>query len=820
MLTSAEYVTDHAPQDVCPDCPFGGPKVGSKGDPASPIVFVAESPGIEEKRIGEPLVGASGRVFHKFVPDDGSVYVLNAMECYPARVLKQKAAGEKRMQLAAHSCRDRLLRKIEQYPHRLIVAMGNPATRSLTGLWDTKITQVRGRLIPSYLSTLGIMPVVHVAALMHGTGSFRQWRQDIEYAMELGLGADPRVHLKAEVEIIPDDVHQQYVDDLFGDLDNELTCDIETTGLSHINHRILSIGVTPSNNPGISYCFYPIHLPLLKPYLESASIEWCWHNGKFDIKFLRAAGVRAKVDDDTMLLSYSLDELGGVHDLETVSCDVLGAPDYKYMIQPYLPNKDSSYELVPPPILAVYQAIDTSNTAQIRPIYRERVRKDPKLEKLYTKTLLPASEMLTQVEENGICTDPKRLDENEVYFNGGTDKEGNEVVGMKHEIGAEINEMAGYSLNPGSYKQLQKLLFGKMKFPNRNKGSTDEDTLTKLQKQTEHPIFALILKHRKAVKMYGTYVKGFRKHVHALTQRIHATFLLHGTRTGRLAAREPNLQNPPRDPQIRGTFVAAEGYELVEVDLSQAEIRSLAALSGDPILCDLFQSGGSPHKDLSIYFSDVGTYKPDWEERYAKHILDPGNLLWLPAKEEYIVTKNVNFGIMYGITEFGLQGQIGGTIKDARILIRGWYERYNVAKKFIDRCRGAPLNNFDITTCFGRRKRTGIVSRENKHFLQNEAANFPHQSIASDITLHAAIRCWKKLLAIDVRIVNLIHDALLMEVPITPDNHIRHEVICMVAREMRQIPIDWGITRVPFIAEGDYGHRWGTLQAYKENIYD
>ncbi len=790
LAKEIQYVTDHAPQDFCEGCPFGGPKVGSKGDPASPIVFVAESPGLQEVRDGSPLIGPSGKIFHKFVPDDGSIYVLNAMECYPSRAAK----NEKQMNVAAHCCRDRLLEKVEAYPRRLVVAMGNSATRSLTGYWDHKITQVRGRLISSHMAELGIMPIVHIAALMKGTGSFRQWKEDVTYAMELGNGASPRTHLRANVQIIPEDANQKYVDELFKELlwgNNELTADIETTGFDHRRDRILSIGITPANDLSISYCFYPHHFKLLMAFFEAEHIRWCWHNGKFDVKFLRMAGIPARVDDDTMLLSYTLDELGGVHDLETVSCDVLGAPDYKYMIKPYLPNKDTSYEEIPPQVLAEYQAIDTSNTAQIRPVLRNRVRNDPALEKLYTRTLLPASEMLTVVEENGIQTDPERLDDNEVFFQE-----------MKEEIGAEINEMIGYNINAGSPKQVSELLFRRMKLPNRKKGSTDAGVLDKLQRQTGHPIFGLILKHRKAVKMYGTYVKGLRKHVHPETNRIHATFLIHGTRTGRLAARNPNLQNPPRIPQIRGTFVAREGYELVEVDLSQAELRSLAALSGDEGLLEVYQGDGDLHSDLARYLF------PGWHKGREG------------AKEQRVKCKNVNFGITYGITEYGLQGELNGTLGEARGMINGWYDRYPTAKEFIDKCRQAPMNNQDITTCFGRRKRVGLVSRENMHFLQNEAANFPHQSIASDITLHAGIRSWKPLEHMGVHIVNLIHDALLLEVPITQDNHIRHDAIVLVAREMRQVPIDWGITRVPFIAGADYGPRWGTLEEYTEPIYE
>jgi len=780
MLSSIEK--HHLPQHVCKGCPFKGPKVGSKGDPASPVV--------QEVRSMIPLSGPSGRIFHQFIPDDDSAYVLNALECSPLATLK----NEKSMNAAGLCCQDRLLEKVGAHHRRIIVAMGNSAVRALTGDWGLKITKIRGRLIDSPLAELGILPIVHIAALMRGGGSFRQWKQDIQYGLELGLGGSPRPYTPAEVQIIPPDATQADIDFLFEQLlyeSNELTGDIETTGFDHISDRILSLGITPANDKGISYCFYPHHFPLLRSYLESPEISWCWHNGKFDIKFLRRAGILARTDDDTMLLSYVLDEEGGVHDLETVSSDILGAPDYKHMVKPYLPNKQASYELIPLPILAAYQAIDTSNTAQLRAILRERVRADPTLEALYTDTLLPASEMLTQVEENGICTDPQRLDDNEEFF-----------ASMKAEMNEEINELIGYEINPGSPKQVSRLLFRKYKFPNRKKGSTDKSVLEKLQKATEHPIFGLIMKHRKAVKMHGTYVKGLRRYIHEDTNRIHATYLIHGTRTGRLAARNPNMQNPPRLPQVRGTFVAAPGGELVEVDLKQAELCCLAAFSEDEELLEIYNTGGDLHDEVAQ------TLFPGW------HAEREG------AKEQRVKCKNVNFGIVYGITKFGLHGQIGGPLEEADRMLKGWYKRFSGAADFINMCRAAPMNNQTLTTCFGRKKRVGLVTRQNISFLQKEASNFPPQSISSDITLHAAIRTWKELYGYGIRIVNLVHDSIIMEVPITKDNHLREFAIRVVATELRQVPIDYGITNVPFIADAEYGHRWGSLKKYTGEMYE
>jgi DNA polymerase-1 len=404
--------------------------------------------------------------------------------------------------------------------------------------------------------------------------------------------------------------------------------------------------------------------------------------------------------------------------------------------------------------------------------------------------------MLAQVEWNGIYTDKERLDDNETYF-----------ADMKEDIGNKINEMIGYDINPNSPKQVKELLFRRMKLPNKKKGSTAEPILLKLQELTEHPIFALLLKYRKANKMYGTYVKGIRRYVIESTNRLHATFLIHGTRTGRLAARDPNMQNPPRDPQIRGTFIAAPGYELAEVDLSQAELRALAAFSKDPTLCEVFLSGGSPHKDLAIHLFE------GWEAGYGLYNADPGNPAYSIYKEQYTKCKNVNFGIIYGISPFGLMDQINDTKQVAQDMLNGWHDRYPIASKFISQCRAAPGKGQTITTQFGRKKRAGLVSGQNINFLRNEAANFPPQSVASDITLHAAIRLWRALLDMDVRIVNLVHDAIIMEVPITVGNVVRNDAIAMVRQEMAQVPIDYNITTVPFVSEGEVGHRWGSLRS-------
>ncbi len=779
--------THHLPQESCDECPFGGPKVGSKGNPESPWVFVGESPGANEVRTGIPFSGPSGTILHTFVPEDA--YFLNAMECSPHK----RAKDQPTLALAAGRCHQRLLERLGAHPRRIIVAMGNPAVWSLTGNYGAKITQIRGRLLPSDLSELGILPVVHPAALMRGTGSFRQFREDLEYSRYLAEGGDPYVFEKPRWHVVTSSDHAKVVMRWLAATYPDLSCDIETSGLSFKQNRILNFGISPPDGLDV-WVFSPHHFSVVKPYLEDTNIKWCWHNGKFDVKFFREVGIHARTDDDTMLMSYAQDETRGIHDLETVMADVLNAPDYKHMVKPFLPNKKSSYELIPKKVLDEYVSIDTGGTARVRTIYRERVRRDPAVEKLYTQTLIPASELLTRVESNGIHVDAEWLDDADEYLTGELTKSLNSIHGI-----------VGHDVNPNSYKQMQEVLFKQFKLPDRRKGSTDKDVLAKLAEsaRTRHPIVLALQEHRSIAKLYGTYVKGLRRWVQA-DGRVYASFLIHGTITGRLASREPNLQNIPRDYILRGIFSASPGHELLEVDLSQAELRSLAALSGDPTMVEVYLSGGDLHSELANFIF------PGWDERNA----NPETKAL--AYEQRVKCKNVNFGIIYGITEYGLQGQIGGPLRDAREMIEGWRNRFPVAWEFIQKCRACPGQGITIGTVFGRKKRVGIVSSGNISFLRNEAANFPHQSISSDITLHAAMRVEPTLRRLDVRIVNLVHDSLIMELPKTADGFLKRRVAQLVAEELEQVPIDWGITRVPFKADAEDGHRWGSLTKYTE----
>ena len=737
-------------------------------------------------------MGSSGEVLHANFPDDGNTLFLNAHLCWPPDTKKD----QKMTQRLTAACRSRLLEEIQAHPRRLIVAMGAGAAWGVTGNFGIKITQVRGQLWPSNLSELGVLFELHPAALLRGLGSYTKFKRNCLYAHYLLRTGVPKRPEPPTWEVIRTprrltEVVKEYAQHPL------IAADVETSSLNPRDGTILDFGmchtpgevhIIPFREPAISRTIGPA----LRFLFSANRPQWVWHNGKFDTRFFRGFGLEAPFDEDTMLQSYVQDETPGIHDLEQVASDILGAPNYKDMLKPYLPNKKTSYEVIPEPLLHEYLAKDVSLTWLIHDAYRIEVGEDAPTEKLYTKTLIPAAHFLTHMEDAGLYVDQDRLQENEKLYS-------------ERKVTAErdLQEYAGWPLLAGSWQQVHKFLYEQefdLSLPkNRRfvriekKHKTAKEAL-ELLPQTKG--VRLIKDFRKASKAYGTYVKGLWAHIED-DGRIHSTYWLHRTPTGRLASLDPNLQNIPRDPQLRGTFVAPPGSRYVEGDLSQAELRSLAQMSQDPTLCAIYNdTKRSLHKEVAIDKYGVGY-----------------------TKDQYIRAKAVNFGIVYGRTAHTLAEEFNLPLSEGQAMIDGWGEMFPVAWDFIRRCRRVPLHAGTITTLFGRKKRHPLVNRERARDFQNEAANFPHQSVASDITLHAAMMLRVPLSRLGATIVNIVHDSILVECP--DDDTIALEVAVLMKTVMEMVAPMWGLHRVPFTADISMGYRWGSLSEMEDvQAYD
>jgi len=471
----------------CTNCFFGGRKIGTRGDINSPFMIVGESPGMEELAKGIPFVGASGAILRKEIPDNIDPFITNAIQCFP------KNKDEKKLNEACSRCHDRLISEVTAAPRKVILALGNAALRSLTGNYGLKITQERGKLFPSPYASEGIVACVHPAFLLRGGGSVKKFKEDISYAVSLAIGGDHgKKYIEPTFEVVQSlDQATAMVSDL--SQYEFIGADIETSGFSFINDKTLSLGLAADPSkvyiiPGVAEkgfftSIYPKALDneevdpavwsVVKTFLEGDR-KFIWHNGKFDIKFLRQASIRARVDEDTLLLNYALDETRGVHDLEQVSMDLLGAPNWKDELEKYLPKKRASYSYIPRNVLNLYLARDVSSTLQIFTRLRPQVAADAALEKLYVRTLIPASEFLANLEMTGFYFDWKQWQLNKDRLEKETS-----------ELAADLCEIAGYSLNPNSPAQIAKLLYEDLNIP-QHKGakanSTAKEVVDKLPK--------------------------------------------------------------------------------------------------------------------------------------------------------------------------------------------------------------------------------------------------------------------------------------------------------------------------------------------------
>lgn len=816
--------------EPCPDCPFGGPKVGGKGDINSPFVILGESPGRQELIRKLPFVGPSGEVLSRSleqVPNVPEPYYINALQCFPGMAADK---DQEKVALATTICRQRVLKQLAQAPRDVILALGAPALWSLFGDTSMRITFERGKFLPSPLARKGIVPTVHPAFLMRGGAgvSTQQYMHDVKYAESILMGGRPKEPPKVNYEFVRDEGDIEDVANYFATAYGErpvIGGDIETTGFRFLRDKILCLGFAASATEVFGV---PEHLvPAIAPLLNVPNAQYMWHGGKFDIKFLWQYGFKqARIDHDSMLMSYVLDETRGIHDLETVSSDWLGSPNWKAMLDGLVPKKvpdpsspkgyrEGNYGDIPRDTLHHYMCLDIGNTRGNYDALWPNIVGDKHLHKAYTRTLIPAANFLAHVETRGLYVDLERVQQNTVWY-----REKLDAHRKAFQTFADKFPDSGYTDKlMNSHVQMKRLLYDDLKIPMyKGQRSTDKKVMEKLP---PHPALNVLKLSRKDSKEYGTYVKNVVENID-LDNCVHSTYLQHGTQTGRLASKDPNLQNVPRNPRIRGQYVARPGRRFVEPDLNQAELRALACFSNDPALCHIYETEGmSLHDELR---AEIWGHAKDWSDERVEAYLHKFGLThedrWGAKGEDRILeeqkmrAKAVNFGIPYGRENFSIAEEFGIQPQEAQGWINAWFKKFPKAHAYLEACRSAPVKGLVIINNFGFKRRFGVVGQERLKGMQNEASNFPCQSCASHITLHSGIELREQLQdEYDTYISNLVHDSLLLDCP--DDDTIVAAVTRLVLAKMEEVPKKWGFTRIPFVAEAKMGYRWGELSKYK-----
>jgi len=498
-------------------------------------------------------------------------------------------------------------------------------------------------------------------------------------------------------------------------------------------------------------------LKALSPLLEDATRPKILHDPKV---FQLLAGRTASIQHATQLYSYLLRPTTGNHNLADVVMRHFSA------VLGEGPGEHSDY------------------LQRLAPVLREQVNEQG-LEKVYEEIDLPLAPVLAEMETVGVRVEPKELD-----------KMSQEMEKEIRRLEKEIWEMAGVEFNVNSPPQLAEILFDKLNLqPNARRGkakarSTAADVLEELAAQ--HPLPAKVMEFREVSKLKSTYVDALPKLIHPDTGRLHTSFSQTGAVTGRLSSSDPNLQNIPirteLGRQIRAAFVAEKGKILLSADYSQIELRVMAHFSKDPVLVEAFRNGEDIHARTAQEVFGVGPLAQTAEHRRA--------------------AKAINFGIIYGLSPFGLAQQLGIEQKEAAQFISAYFMRYRGVKEYLDNVLTETRKTGMTKTLFGRiRPITEIMSPQVhlRNFAERTALNSPLQGTAADLIKMAMINIDRRLAEekLESQMILQVHDELLFEAPAKESPKLQK----LVKEEME------GVYKlaVPIVVEIGVGPNWRDL---------
>lgn len=609
-----------------------------------------------------------------------------------------------------------------------------------------------------------------------------------------------------------------------------VACDIETRRVEWEDNRLLAVGFAY----GPDHCLAIHDIPIagaryegegIAPHMSKAiheaieyafnqpDLKYIWHNGKFDCGRLRyLANIRAHVDHDTMLQHFCcINEKQGTHGLKDLGQLYLQAPAWDDELDQLkrdwckknkVPLKEFMYDSIPTSILIPYMQRDCIATYRLHHVFNKLTR--PGSEFIYGQ-LCRASTAYGEIELAGQQIDVDYLEELEADLDKlvvQSQKRLDAVSGKYWDpmlysaaTGAKAKPDAEFS--PKSPKQLKWMLGEVMGHP---VPSTDATTMQTLMDEIDSlgdeadpdakEFMESILAVRKYSKYLETYVLGIRD-VLCRDGRVRCTFNLHGTETGRLSSSSPNMQNIPRNKMIKNLIVASPGKVLLQLDYSQAELRVLAMLSGDPALIDIYVSG----KDLHDAVADM-MFGPDGHK----------------DKELRNLAKTINFGIAYGRGPGSIATKFGKSMAEARDIIDKWFKPMPKVKEFINNRRRMATRGEPCVTIFGRERHFVITDEELNH-IQNEYINTPIQGTASDFTMLSLLNIYDYLQANwqgKARLTTTVHDSIILEVDDDPT------VIAEIANDcvniMANTPLEYvPDCPVPFVADAEIGYKWGEM---------
>ncbi|PTU31773.1 DNA polymerase I [Stenotrophobium rhamnosiphilum] len=603
----------------------------------------------------------------------------------------------------------------------------------------------------------------------------------------------PTEQIKTRVELVLDDAA---LEALALKLESaELFCfDTETDSLESNQANLVGLAFAVEAGHGWyvpvghNYMGAPAQLSLekvlnrLRGVMEDDSRAKVGQHIKFDLNVLARHGLHVRgVRHDTMLQSYVIDAAGSRHDMDTLAQKYLGHTTIAFSDVAGKGKNQITFNQVALDVAADYSAEDADITLRLHQTLYPRVCEIEALKRVYETIEMPLVPVLAQMEQTGVRVDAALLGRISA-----------ELATRMAQIQTEVFKEAGQEFNLGSPKQLQHILYEKLQLPVLGKTpkgdpSTAEDVLEELAAQ--HALPRLILEWRGMSKLRSTYTESLPLQINPRTGRIHTSYHQAVAATGRLSSQDPNLQNIPirtaEGRRIRQAFIAASGCALLSIDYSQIELRLMAHFSGDEKLVQAFIDGRDIHQATAAEVHGIALDQVSGEQRRA--------------------AKATNFGLIYGMSAFGLARQLGIPRGEAQAYIDTFFARYPGVKEFMDNTREFARRAGYVETLFGRRLYLPNINSKNANFRQyaeRTAINAPLQGTAADLIKLAMIdlKAFLEQKAPDTRMIMQVHDELIFEGPEAELQSLAPEL----ARRMCEITA----LKVPLIAEPGLGANW------------
>ncbi|EEY91974.1 DNA-directed DNA polymerase [Acinetobacter junii SH205] len=519
-------------------------------------------------------------------------------------------------------------------------------------------------------------------------------------------------------------------------------------------------------------------LAQIKPILENEQVKKIGHHLKYDAHIFANHGIIIQGwYFDTMLASYVLNAAATRHGMDDVARVYLSHLTTTFEQIAGKGAKQKTFNQIELEVAAHYAAEDAHVTYRLYEVLSSKLKSHPELVNILHNIEMPVARVLTGMEEDGIKLDHKFLDQLSVEFSD-----------TMQTLENQATELAGETFNIASPKQVGEVLFDKLGIKGGKKTATGQySTSESILEKIEHPLAEVILEHRGLAKLKNTYTDRLVEQSHDATHRVHTSYHQALTATGRLSSTDPNLQNIPiRTPigrQIRKAFIAPEGRVLLAADYSQIELRLMAHFSQDDALVHAFQQGQDVHR------------------RTAAEVL--GIAIEDVTNDQRRQAKAVNFGLLYGMSEFGLTRQLGFTREESRSYIARYFQRYPGVLDYMERTRQIAREQGFVETILGRRLYTPDILATNKMIKQaaeRAAINAPLQGSAADIIKLAMIAVDKILPKDQAKLLLQVHDELVFEADVAIADELSKQ-IADVMQSVLEIS-------VPFVVEVGQGLNW------------